>query len=71
MTARMKRTAMKEQAQEMLMHAVGDLLGYWQEKNDGYLEKIPPAQVEEFREVLQREADRVAHLFGFTGAWSN
>ncbi|MEU7096071.1 hypothetical protein [Kitasatospora aureofaciens] len=68
MAEKLTRTDLKKTAQNALMHGIGNVLGYdkphdfdeWSEKDQ-----------EAYREILQREADRVAKLFGYDKAWSN
>lgn len=67
--AKLSRTQLKEQAQEVLMHGIGNQLGYYDPDDDN--REIPQEQREEFRAVMQREADRVAKLFGYEKAWAN
>ncbi|MFE5092100.1 hypothetical protein ACFRCI_17345 [Streptomyces sp. NPDC056638] len=69
MTKKLSRTELKEKAQEVLMHGIAKQLGYF-DPND-YAEAIPASQHEELHEVMRREADRVARLFGYEKAWSN
>lgn len=66
-----KREA-KEAAQKMLMHGIGNVLGYWHEdlNNLRDAEALGLSQ-EEFGEVLMAQADRVARLLGFEEAWCN
>lgn len=63
------RTEMKRMAQEALMQGIANQIGYY-DPND-YAEEMTQAEKDELREVMQREADRVARLFGFDKAWSN
>jgi len=68
----MTRTEMKLDVQHSLMQGIANVLGYFAENrapigwNDWSEE-----QQNEYRAVMQREADRVAKLFGFESAWSN
>ena len=66
-----KREA-KEAAQKMLMHGIGNVLGYWHEdlNNAREAEALGLTQ-EEFGQVLMAQADRVARLLGFEEAWCN
>ena len=64
----MTRTEMKHTAQDALMHGIGNVLGY--ARPDGF-DDWPPAQQEKYRAIMQREADRVAKMFGYEKAWSN
>lgn len=64
-----KREA-KEKAQEMLMHGLGNVLGYWSENNIDAAKDLGLTD-EEFHKILQEQADRVAKLFGYDYAWSN
>jgi hypothetical protein len=65
------KTGRKLEAQALLMHGIGNVLGYWQE-NDNILLALDndPERIEEFRAILRREADRLAKLFGYAHAWS-
>lgn len=51
------------------MQGIANQIGYY-DPND-YAEEMTQAEKDELREVMQREADRVARLFGFDKAWSN
>jgi hypothetical protein len=64
-----KREA-KEKAQEMLMHGIGNVLGYWSEQNPDAATHLGLTD-EEFHEILRGQADRVAKLLGYEEAWSN
>lgn len=66
-----KREA-KEKAQEMLMHGIATVLGYWQEDH-GNVEDVQELGLanEEFGRLLRQQADRVAKLFGYDEAWGN
>lgn len=62
----------KHLAQEMLMHGIGNVLGYWHEDlgNQKKLAELGIDQ-EKFGEILLAQADRVAKALGFEQAWSN
>ena len=60
----------KEKAQEMLMHGMGNVLGYWTEQDPQVASDLGLTD-EEFQKILFAQADRVAKLFGFERAWSN
>jgi uncharacterized protein (DUF2164 family) len=62
----MTRTEMKLKAQEMLLDGISTKLGYWYE-SQGY--EIPDESRDEFQAIMQREADRVAKMFGYERAW--
>lgn len=79
------KRAQADKAREMIMHGVGKVLGYWMEDGNGNPfvdwqaavqpgaaapETLTPEEKEEFHAILQREADRVARLFGYEGAWT-
>lgn len=64
-----KREA-KEKAQEMLMHGIGNVLGYWSEGDPRVASDLGLTD-EEFQAILWQQADRVAKLLGFEKAWSN
>lgn len=68
----MSKRAAKEAAQEMLMHGIGNVLGYWAEDqgNRAMMRELGLSE-EEFNATLQQQADRVARLLGFDSAWSN
>jgi hypothetical protein len=68
-SSKLNRTQLKEHAREVLMHGIGNQLGYYNPDDDA--REIPQDQREEFRAVMQREADRVARLFGYEEAWAN
>ncbi|PBC84612.1 MULTISPECIES: hypothetical protein [unclassified Streptomyces] len=68
MADEMTRTEMKERAQEMLLHGVANVLGYWHETQG---DEIPQAQHDDFQQIMRREADRAARLFGYEEAWVN
>lgn len=67
----MNRTEMKTKAQDYLMDGVGNVLGYWYEKDPDFTNSLSEEEATQFREILKREADRIAKLFGFSSAWSN
>lgn len=67
--ARLTRTELKHKAQDALMQGIANQLGYY-DPND-YGDEMTNGELAEFRAVMKREADRVAKLFGFDGAWSN
>ncbi|MGI5347012.1 hypothetical protein ACQEU8_02315 [Streptomyces sp. CA-250714] len=69
MAAKRTRTELKQMAQDVLMQGIANQLGYY-DPND-YGESMTDAERDEFREIMQREADRVAKLFGYESAWSN
>jgi len=64
------KTNQKRRAQEILMHGISVALGYWTEQNSFDVEVLDEEQLAEFRQILQQQADRVAKLFGYDGAWS-
>lgn len=71
----MKKASKREAkclAQDLLMHGIGNVLGYWMED---VLDTRHVAELgytnEEFGAILLAQADRVAKLFGFDEAWSN
>lgn len=72
MAKKASKAEIKEKAQTMLMHGLGNVLGYWTER----LEDLQVAEElgltpEEFGEVLLQQADRAAKILGFEKAWSN
>lgn len=67
--AKRTRTELKLQAQEVIMQGIANQLGYY-DPND-YGDEWTEADRDELRVVMQREADRVARLFGYDNAWSN
>ncbi|MEW1547550.1 hypothetical protein [Streptomyces tsukubensis] len=68
----LSRRAMKAAAQESLMHGIANAIGYFTEMYvpQGWSDWTEE-QRDEYRTIMQREADRVARLFGFEKAWSN
>jgi len=68
----MNRTEMKREAQDALMHGIANVLGYFQENNtpEGW-DDWSEEKRDEYRAIMQREADRVARMFGYESAWSN
>ncbi|TQF03915.1 hypothetical protein E6W39_18860 [Kitasatospora acidiphila] len=63
------RTELKTMAQDALMHGIANVLGYWEPKDE--VIELTDAEREELREIMQREADRIAKIFGYEKAWSN
>lgn len=68
--AKRTRTELKEAARDALMQGIANQLGYY-DPNDYDDVTWSEAEKGELREVMQREADRVAKLLGFDSAWSN
>jgi len=66
----MAKVEAKQKAQEMLMHGLGNVLGYWSEQDGRVAEELGLTD-EQFHEILVAQADRVAKLFGYERAWSN
>lgn len=66
---RLSRTELKHHAQEVLMHGIGNQLGYYNPDDDK--RPIPTDQRDEFQQIMRREADRVARLLGYEKAWTN
>lgn len=66
---KLTRTQLKEHAQNALMQGIANQLGYY--NPDDYGNDVPADQKDELRQVMQREADRIARMFGFEKAWSN
>lgn len=64
----MNRTDMKLLAQDQLMHGIGNALGYIRPSD---FEDWPKEQQEAYREIMQREANRLAKVFGYGEAWAN
>ncbi len=64
----MNRTDMKLLAQDALMHGIGNVLGY---ERPSDFEDWPKEQQEAYREIMQREANRLAKVFGYGEAWAN
>ncbi|WP_158678774.1 hypothetical protein [Streptomyces sp. Tu6071] len=71
MPGKVTRTRMKEAAQDALMHGIGAALSA--DKDSGFypedFEQWTSREQEAYREVLKKQADRVAKLFGFDEAW--
>ena len=60
----------RREAQAMLMHGIGDVLGYWSERTPSAARDLGLTD-DELQEILWQQADRVAKLMGFEKAWSN
>lgn len=69
----MNRRKMKDQAQKQLLHGIANVIGYAEEQDYGFDDwhEWSEADRDAFRVILQREADRVAKLFGYEKAWTN
>lgn len=66
----MSKIEARRKAQEMLMHGLGGVLGYWSEGNPDAAKDLGLTD-EELHEILQQQADRVAKMFGYEQAWSS
>ncbi len=64
------KRAARQEAQDILMHGVSVALGYWTEQHADLAEQMTEAEQDEFRALLQQEADRLAKVFGFQKAWT-
>lgn len=62
------KTQTKQAAQDLLMHHVANALGYWKEDLTSRGQRVE--NEDEFRAELQRQADRIAKMFGFEEAWA-
>lgn len=62
------RTDIKQDAQDILMDAIAKARGYHDPSANGMHYSGPEA--EQLREIMQREANRVAKLFGYDQAWT-
>ena len=63
---------MKEEANSLIMDRLSVMLGSWEQSQDTWPEdwhQWSEEQRQDYREVLQFQADRVATLLGFTKAW--
>ena len=70
----MNRTEMKREAQGELMYGIGNVLGYWEEDESKWpkgWEDWTEEKRNAYRDIMQREADRIARMFGYEAAWSN
>jgi hypothetical protein len=63
------RTDLKRLAQDTLMTGIANQLSYWKPQDEGI--EMTPEKLEEFQEIMKREADRVARMFGYEEAWRN
>ena len=68
-TQKFARTELKHLAQEALMQGIATQLGAWDPTVCDKM--VPPTQLDELQEIMKREADRVAKLFGYEEAWTN
>lgn len=63
-------TQRKLKAQELLMHGIANVLGYWTEEDLLLVAALGgDDQREEFGRLLRAQADRIAKLFGYDEAW--
>lgn len=69
MSERLTRTEMKLKAQEAIAHMVSSVFLYVRE--GGTLDEIPESQQEDFHEILEKQADRVARLLGYEKHWKS
>lgn len=54
------------------MHGMASVMGYWTEDANRVRDvKDLGMSPEEFGEIMLREADRAAKLFGYEQAWTN
>ena len=63
------KTGRKQEAQSLLMDGIAKVLGYWEESYAMTAEAMDDAERAEFRELLWKQADRVAKLLGYEEAW--
>ena len=62
----MTKTEMKLKAQDMIMSAIGGIFTY---EEDEYNELIAEVGEDEAFEIVKKQCDRVAKMFGFNEAW--
>lgn len=62
------RTEIKQDAQEIIMDGIAKVLGYHDPNENGM--SYSDAELAQLREIMQREADRVARMFGYENAWT-
>lgn len=74
----LKAKEKKEIAQDIIMHQISTALGYWQEagliSSDDFtvdIDEMSEKEKEHFQSFLQREADRLAKVFGYSRAWTS
>lgn len=66
------KTGRKEHAQDMLMHGIATVLGYWTESYPHEVDALDTDESRaEFGATLQQQADRVAKMFGYERAWAS
>lgn len=68
---KMTRTEMKHAAQQEIMSAVANLLGYAEQTMSARGAWVGDENADDFQEILRREADRVARLMGYEESWTN
>ena len=62
------RTEIKQDAQEIIMDGIAKILGYHDPHENGM--DYSDEELAQLREIMQREANRVARLFGYEEAWT-
>ena len=66
-----EKTTPKQLAQDLLMDYVANALGYGFERLEENGLTLTEKQKEIVGDQLQKQADRIAKMFGFEKAWSN
>lgn len=62
------KTEIKQDAQEAIMEAIAKTLGYYDPNEYG--QDYEGDELEALRAEVQKQADRVARMFGYVEAWS-
>lgn len=65
-----KKVTPKIKAQDLLMDAISVKLGYWTHENlNGLTDGMTEREIKLVQEQMQKQADRIAKMFGFDKAW--
>lgn len=67
--AKKTKTELKQIAQDALLHGVGNILGYWNPEDEAI--DMTEEERDQLQDIMQREADRIAKMFGYEKAWVN
>lgn len=63
-------TTPKRLAQELLMDGVAVTRGYWGEKIGDRYDRMTKRERDAVTGQLEKQGDRIAHMFGYDGSWS-
>ena len=60
----------KKKAQDLLMHSMAILQGYWAE-DSMKTDDMTPGELNKVHDQLRKECDRIARRFGYDASWSD